>query len=443
MLCNTAAMRRLMTLLLFVVPMLLLASCSDDGEAVAVDSAVDEASGAAAQEEPGAPVATGEEAAPVEDGSDEDEVDPEDRNTGDAPDGAAEPAAEPTVEPVQRNFSAIAPIVEAGIAEHDLDGAGLVIVDAEDGIVFEQHWGVFEPDRVSLIASATKMITAGVLLHLDDQGLLDIDAPVADVVDWGAANPDITPAQLLSNSSGLLGLFPDPTFAPYLCQYLAAGTLQDCAEAIFTTTADDAEVVAPDTEFRYGGAQWQVAGAVAEIASGKPWEQLIQEIYIEPCGLESLEYNNHFGQLAGGFSYPEAFDGDPSVLTPTDNPNMEGGAFVTTGDYAQLLLMHLRGGVCGDTQVLSPDALAQMHADRIAEEYGGDGFTPDRGYGMGWWVQRDTGRIDDPGAYGAFPWLDLDDGYGAYLVVESQSVIGAEIAAELAEPVHEAMTTAG
>jgi CubicO group peptidase (beta-lactamase class C family) len=313
-------------------------------------------------------------------------------------------------------------------------------VDAEDGIVFEQHWGAFGPDRLSLIASATKMITAGVLLHLHDQGLLDIDAPVADVVDWGAANPDITPAQLLSNSSGLVGLFPDPAFAPYLCQYLAVGTLQECGEAIFTTTVDDPDVVAPDTEFRYGGAQWQVAGAVAEIASGKAWDQLIQEIYIEPCGLDSLEYNNHFGQLAGGFSYPEAFDGDPSVLAPTDNPNMEGGAIVTTGDYAQLLLMHLRGGVCGDTQVLSPEALALMHADRIAAEYGGNGFTPDRGYGMGWWVQRDTGRIDDPGAYGAFPWLDLDDGYGAYLVVESQSVIGAEIAAELAEVVHDAMT---
>lgn len=442
MLCNTAAMRRLTILLLLSVPMLLVASCSEDGGAVAaddVDSAVDEASADTGEDDSG----TAEEAAPVEtDGADEAEVDPRAGATVDESDSAADEPTGSAEEPT-RDFSAIAPIVEAGIAEHELNGAGLVIVDADDGIVYEQHWGDFGPDRVSLIASASKMITAGVLLHLDDQGLLDIDAPVAEVVDWGAANPDITPAQLLSNSSGLVGLFPDPAFAPYLCQYLAAGTLQDCGEAIFTTTADDADVVAPDTEFRYGGAQWQVAGAVAEIASGKPWDQLIQEIYVEPCGLTSLEYNNHFGQLVGGFAHPEAFDGDPSVLTATANPNMEGGAYITTGDYAQLLLMHLRGGVCGDTQVLSADALAQMHADRIAEQYDGDGFTPDRGYGMGWWVQRDTGRIDDPGAYGAFPWLDLDDGYGAYLIVESQSVIGAEIAAELADPVHEAMTAAG
>jgi CubicO group peptidase (beta-lactamase class C family) len=442
-------MRRLifLLLLLFVVPTLLLAACSDADDGAAdisgdVKSAADDALHAAFEEEPGDPVGAAEQSA-----SDEDDADPgtgASGTTGGEPTGAADETTGSADDPTpQLDFSAIAPIIEANIAEHELNGAGLVIVEADAGVVFEQHWGVFEPDRVSLIASATKMITAGVLLHLDDQGLLDIDAPIADVVDWGAANPDITPAQLLSNSSGLVGLFPDPAFAPYLCQYLAAGTLQECGEAIFTTTADDADVVAPDTEFRYGGAQWQVAGAVAELASGKTWDRLIEEIYVEPCGLESLEYNNHFGQLAGGFSYPEAFDGDPSILTATANPNMEGGAIVTTGDYAQLLLMHLRGGVCGDTQVLSSEALAQMHADRIAEEYGGDGFTPDRGYGMGWWVQRETGRIDDPGAYGAFPWLDLDDGYGAYLIVESQSVIGAEIAAELAEPVHEAMTTAG
>ncbi len=166
------------------------------------------------------------------------------------------------------DFAAIDPIVSAFVAEHELNGAGLVIVDADDGVVFHEHWGEFDEDRVSLIASSSKMITAGVLLHLDDNGLLDIGAPVADVVEWGTANLDITPAQLISNSSGLVGLIPNPAYLPYICQYLAAGTLQTCGETIFTTPDDDSEVVPPDTEFRYGGGQWQVAGAVAEAATG-------------------------------------------------------------------------------------------------------------------------------------------------------------------------------
>lgn len=338
-----------------------------------------------------------------------------------------------------RDFTAVSPIIEQFVAERAMNGAGLVIVDRDDGIVFEQYWGVFSADRVSLIASSSKMIVAGVLLALDDRGLLDIDAPVADVAVWGAGNPEITPAQLLSNSSGLVGLLPNPAYSPYVCQYLPQGTLAECAEHIFTTPDDDADVRPPDTVFDYGGAQWQVAGAVAEAAADSSWSALIDEIYVEPCGVESLAFNNHwtqFGQV--GFTYPSGFDGDPDALVDTDNPNMEGGAYITPPDYAELLLMHLRGGRCGEAQVLSPDAIDRMHADRIGDVYGGS--AGDQGYGMGWWIDRTTGHISDPGAYGATPWLDLDDGYGVYLVVEADGGTGAALAAMLSDPIDTVMT---
>jgi CubicO group peptidase (beta-lactamase class C family) len=337
------------------------------------------------------------------------------------------------------DFTAIGPIVEEYVERNGMNGAGLVVVQRDDGIVHEQYWGEFAPDRISLVASSSKMVVAGVLMHLDDAGLLEIDAPVADVVEWGSANPTITPAQLVSNSSGLVGLFPDPGYSPYICQYLPGGTLQECAEQIFTTADDDADVVPPDTEFRYGGAQWQVAGAVAEIASGKSWSELINEIYVEPCGLTTLAFNNHFTQIGtSGFDYPAGFDGDPSTLAPTDNPNMEGGAYVAPPDYATLLLMHLRDGRCGDVQVLSPDAVQRMHDDRIGPTYDG-AAGPNTGYGMGWWIDRSSGRISDPGAYGSFPWIEKDAGYAVYLVVESEGPIGAGLAAELFEPIDTAI----
>ncbi|RLE20522.1 MAG: hypothetical protein DRJ50_10605, partial [Actinobacteria bacterium] len=133
----------------------------------------------------------------------------------------------PVPDPIVYDFSAISPIVQGFVDEKGLNGAGLIIVHRDDGVIYEDHWGEFDEDRVSLIASSSKMITAGVLLRLQDEGLLDIDAPVSDVVDWGAGNPEITPAQLVSNSSGLVGLFPNPAYAPYICQYLPAGTMQD------------------------------------------------------------------------------------------------------------------------------------------------------------------------------------------------------------------------
>ncbi len=336
------------------------------------------------------------------------------------------------------DFSAVGPIIADFVEARGLNGAGLVVVDREDGIVHEEYWGELGPDRISLVASSSKMVTAGVLLRLQDDGLLDIDAPIADYVEWGSGNPDVTVAQLLSNSSGLVGLGPDPGYAPYVCQFIPAGTLQACGEQVFTTPDDDADIIAPDTEFRYGGAQWQVAGAVAEAVSGKPWTQLIDEIYVQPCGLDALGFNNHFTQFNSGFEYPDAFGADLSTLQPTDNPNMEGGMYTDPDDYAALMLMHLRGGECDGGRVLSADAIDTMHADRIGEVY--DGVAGDQlGYGMGWWVDRASDRINDPGAYGSVPWLDLGDGFGGYLVIEADSTTGIELANLLYEPVEQAV----
>lgn len=337
-------------------------------------------------------------------------------------------------------FDEITETVQAFVDSSELEGAGLIIVERDEGVLYEEHFGSFDADRISMIASSSKMISAGVLLKLQEDGLLDIDAPVEGQVDWAVGNPDVTPAQLISNSSGLVGLGPNLLYAPYLCQWGVPNTLQECGEAVFTTADDDADQVAPDTEFRYGGAQWQVAGAVAEAVSGKSWNQLVNEIYVEPCGVDSLGFISLGAVLNGAPGYPVAFGGDPSSVTPSENPNVEGGAHITTGDYGKLLLMHLRGGECDGTPVLSQSSLDTMHADRIAAVYDGDANSEDAGYGMGWWVDRSTERISDGGAWGAVPWLDLDDGYGAYIIVEDLSATGQALKTEIEKLVHEAVT---
>jgi CubicO group peptidase (beta-lactamase class C family) len=332
--------------------------------------------------------------------------------------------------PPPYDFAAVAGEVQSFVDEKPaIDGVGIAIVQRDRGVVHQQSFGTFTDERVYLLASSSKMVTAGVLLRLADQGLLDLDRPVAQVVPWRVANPEITPAQLISNSSGLVGLQPNPSYAPYLCQFVYnSGSLQECGERIFTGTGDDADVIPPDTAYRYGGAQWQVAGALAEIASGKSWDELVRETYVEPCDVPSLGYNNHFVQFLGAQgAYPFEFAGDPANLRPTTNPNMEGGAYAAVGDYAKLLLMHLRGGECDDGRVLSEAAVRRMHTDRIAG-YGGSTGTGFEGYGFGWWVDRDQpSLIIDPGAYGAYAWLDEERGYGVFFALEANTGLGTEL----------------
>ena len=320
-----------------------------------------------------------------------------------------------------------------------LNGAGLVVVHPDYGIVHETYRGEVTPHRVSLLASTSKVIAAGVLLHLADQGLINMDAPISDYVDWGNGLPAVTAAQLLSNSSGLPGLVPGYltnlfSFSPFI-------TLEECGRRIARNTADDAQSVSPDTEYRYGGPQWQVAGAVAEAVSGKSWSRLIDEVYAQPCGLDVLGFAQPFplpqpGMYVTGAPYPGGFDGNVSRLFPTANPLIEGGGYTTPRDYAKILLMHLDGGTCGDTQVLSRDALQRMYADRIGAAYGGSAGSSNVGYGLGWRVDRTTGTVSDPGLFGANAWIDLEDGYGAYYVIEA--VQGADLSS-LQQAVDDAM----
>jgi CubicO group peptidase (beta-lactamase class C family) len=246
---------------------------------------------------------------------------------------------------------------------------------------------------------------------------------------------------MVSNSSGLVGLVDNPLYGPYLCQYLQAGTLTDCGKAIYTAD-DSADRVPPDTEFHYGGGQWQLAGAIAEFVSGKPWADLVRETYVQPCNT-TLGYANQYqqafasggdgGSVGAALSYPSFFSGDPNNLAPTQNPSIEGGAYGTAEDYGKILLMHLRGGRCDDTRVLSEDAVARMQIDRILS-YGGTtslaGMSAGdfAGYGLGWWVDRvNAGIFADPGAYGAMPWLDLPRHYAAIIMLEADTGLGTQL----------------
>ena len=391
-----------------LVVLTVLTSCTDDSDSAGSDGG-------------------GNGPAPASGDVQGEEEQPEEEPPGDPVGGGAgtDPEAEAAYADILRT-------VEEFIAEEDLNGAGLVVVTEDEGIIHDQYWGDFDEERVSLIASSSKMLSAGILLRLADEGLLDMDTPVTEQLDWGFDSP-ITAAQLLSNSSGLVGLLPNPAYLPYVCQYTPSGQwdLTECGRSILATAEDDADVVPPDTEFRYGGAQWQVAGAVAEEVSGSSWAELVRETYVEPCGVDSLAYANHFGDLPNDdpFRYPAGFDGDPAVLTATDNPNIEGGAYSVATDYAELMLMVMRDGRCGDEQVLSPQAVEEMLADRIGATYGADasyaGTTyPGWGYGLGWWIERSTGRAEDSGIYGTMPVIGPDARWGAYLVVEATDTQG-------------------
>jgi CubicO group peptidase (beta-lactamase class C family) len=324
---------------------------------------------------------------------------------------------------VTPSYAAFDAVMDSALAAQQLPGAVAVVVHRDSGIVHLRGYGGFRTDRLFLLASASKPVSAGVVMRLADQGRLDVDAPIGTYVSgaWGAGKSSLTLAQMMSNSSGMVGLLDAPGYQPYLCQFVPRSTLADCARTLYGSADGDA-AIPPDTRFRYGGAQWQLAGGVAAHVAGRGWADLVRETYA-PCGVTSLGYTNQFTG-AGTSGYPPDFTGTPDGVRLTDNPNIEGGGYATASDYARILLLHLREGRCGSTQVLSPAAVARMREDRIDRAYAGSTGLPGlQGYGLGWWIDRaHPGQVASPGFYGSMPWIDHVRGYGVFIALESDGV---------------------
>jgi len=315
--------------------------------------------------------------------------------------------------------------------DKQIAGASAVIVHEKLGAVHTRGYGAFAADRLYLIASASKILSVGVLLRLADQGKLDIDAPLERyVADWGQTKASkLTVAQLLSNSSGLPSLNevsaaatdPQSPFFSNVCQYNDGTQLQDCAKILYAT-----EPPRPaDTMFAYGGSQWQLAGAIAERVSGQSWAELIDDTYVEPCDVPSLGYTNQYTR--SGRTYPDYFMANEANVPVTQNPSIEGGAYVTAPDYGKLLLMHLRGGRCGEARVLSEAAVTRMRTDRLKQYGGSTGQALTPGYGLGFWMDATGQVVTDPGAYGAYPLLDLQRRYGVFIAIELTAEVGVRL----------------
>jgi CubicO group peptidase (beta-lactamase class C family) len=331
-------------------------------------------------------------------------------------DGSDQRAAPPLP---RYDFSAVDARLQRFLDESErYDGISITLVDAVQGTVHEAAFGDHTTGIVVLLASASKMPTATLLMALADDPQLDFDvtAPIARYLPWEGVYGDRTTVQLVSNTSGIPGLSALAdlegdlgSLLAHSCQFFPRGTLEQCGRIIYGVELPG--TVPPDTKFDYGGSQWQLAGAVAEQVSNSSWRQAFDRYIAGPCGLEVFQYGNSIG-------VPETWTGHPDSLVGLDNPSIEGGAISSLQDYATILLLHLRGGRCGDQRVIAEESVAFMQIDR-----GGRHGTP---YGMGWWITPAAGGGEptlfwDPGAFGSVAWIDTARRIGGFVAIDDYS----------------------
>jgi len=277
-------------------------------------------------------------------------------------------------------------------------GGSAVLIVMNNQVLYQKAFGEFTIDEVVMIASASKWLSAGVIMSLVDEGKLSLNDPVSRYITaFTGKKGAITIRQLFSHTSGLSRENELVLMNPLI-------TLETAANRI----AQMELAAEPGTEFAYGGISMQVAGRIAEITGGKLWNELFKERIADPLEMKNTDY--------GG------------LLGITKNPMIAGGAKSCLKDYGNFLSMIINKGVFKSKHVLSETAIQEMLKNQI-----GDAvikfspysfFTSERiTYGIGVWRAQVDPQTDDvivascQGAFGFSPWIDRQKNlYGVLLV---------------------------
>jgi D-alanyl-D-alanine-carboxypeptidase/D-alanyl-D-alanine-endopeptidase len=298
-------------------------------------------------------------------------------------------------------LSAPAPLPSQPLAEVDSllaqalpqDGGGVLRVAQGSQVLFEKAYGGYRLDDAIPIAAGTQLLSVVVLLHLVDAQQLALDGPVSTVLhDWPQDKAAITLRMLLANTSGL------PPTAD--CLNDRSTTLEACVKAIAAAPLRKE----PGAAVLYGGTGFQVAGRMAEVATGKSWAELFRMHLTTPLGLRATG----FGRTA--------------------NPRVAGGAQSTAGEYGKVLELLLQGGEANGVRLLSPASVEAMFQDQsrgaplVLSPYalvtGREASRP----GLGLWLDRTDGHNLEAlcqGTFGFTAWMDRERHLGGVLLVRS------------------------
>lgn len=289
---------------------------------------------------------------------------------------------------------------------------GITAIVMKDGKqIFRIDAGDITPETRYPVASASKWMTAALVMGVVDDGKLSLDAPVCNVLaEFCGASSTITLRMLLAQTSGegSLKSFADIRQDPRM-------TLAESAAEIAKRPLEDV----PGTTFKYGGPGFQVAGAMVEKVTGKRWAALFAERIAGPLGMTHTSW--------------EHLPSRGATPAETLNPLLQGGVVTTADDYMRFLSMLAANGRFDGQQILSEQAVAEMETAQTLGKpmaYVPRGVKTKMQYGLGNWCEHWNADghctlVSSPGAFGTYPWIDRSSGlYGIFFVKDRLPRIG-------------------
>ena len=278
-------------------------------------------------------------------------------------------------------------------AKHRVPGAVLAVLrvtDGDDGDelvevatgVLNKSTGVeVTPDSVFQIGSISKVWTATLVMQLVDEGKLDLDAPLIEVLpDLRLSDPavaqHVTMRHLLTHTSGIDGdIFTD------------TGRGDDVLEKYVAELADAPQNHPLGATFSYCNSGFSLAGRVIEVLTGTTWDAALRERIVEPLGLthtSTLPEEAILHRVAVGHIAPDPAQ-ESQPVTTWMIPRSAGPAGLinaTARDVTSFARMHLRDGLAADGTVLLSAGSASAMRDHQTDLP--DTYTLGDSWGLGW-----------------------------------------------------------
>ncbi|QJU60549.1 beta-lactamase family protein [Sphingomonas sp. AP4-R1] len=215
-------------------------------------------------------------------------------------------------------------------------------------------------DTVYGIASISKFLTTVTVLRLVEAGKLALDAPIATLLpdyraDTGAR---VRLAHLLSNTSGIPNGFSVATKAEPDLVSRDLGT----AEAVRRFASGDL-AFEPGSRFDYAMTNWFIVVAIVEAVTGKPFQQAMRAITLDPIGL------SHTTAALGTENRPGSALSYRTVEPPVEWGNPRTPAMAASGGYFSNAPDLLRAAhAVFDRRFVSPASLTALRTVRVADQ---------------------------------------------------------------------------
>lgn len=225
------------------------------------------------------------------------------------------------------------------------------------------------------IGSISKSLTGTTLVRMAELGMIDLDAEIQTYLpDYPRHDTPMTVRQLASHMAGIRHYGFDATLFPPHDFYLDEH-FDDVANAV-TFFKDDDLLFSPGHGFSYSTYGYTLLSAVMQAAANKPFLTVMDELLLEPLGMQATGAEDRDGDLTNIVSFYTAEKGLYGATPDVDvSIKYAGGGFLSTPTdmvtFASALL---------NDRLLSPQARETL----FTPEPMFDGSPNPQGYALGW-----------------------------------------------------------